>query len=196
MKLSGLVLLASFCLPPSAAEAVDATAPVDYTQRNTAFAPTTTVAPEKKAPEVDSAMQDKRFDTSVVDKKPAAVGDRRAAIDLKEARDKTIREKDSHRPEVVAQPTSAYNHREAAISTTGDTKKPPTVSKYQDSLSAASASNMARFPALDQATGAKINRFVFRKNAPDTAAADASAKGGALAITPENTVSAGGTARK
>ena len=30
---------------------------------------------------------------------------------------------------------------------------------------------MARFPALDRATGAKINRFVFRKNAPDTAVA-------------------------
>ena len=35
----------------------------------------------------------------------------------------------------------------------------------------ASATNMARFPALGSATGAKINRFVFRKNPEDAKAA-------------------------
>ncbi|MEY4088623.1 MAG: hypothetical protein RJB55_894, partial [Verrucomicrobiota bacterium] len=53
---------------------------------------------------------------------------------------------------------------------------PPTVSKYQDRLDAASASNMARFPALNGATTAKINRFVFRKNTaePDRVLGDVS----------------------
>jgi hypothetical protein len=30
---------------------------------------------------------------------------------------------------------------------------------------------MARFPAMDQATGVKLNRFVFRKNPPDNGGA-------------------------
>ena len=101
-------------------------------------------------------------------RKPAAtIGDRRAAIDMKETRDKNIHDKDSQRPETVDRTMSALNHREATISTANEsTMKPQMVVKYQDSLTSASATNMARFPALDRATGAKINRFVFRKNAP------------------------------
>jgi shikimate kinase len=56
------------------------------------------------------------------------------------------------------------------MSTAADATKPQVLTKYQDGLTSASATNMARFPALDRMTGAKINRFVFRKNAPDTAA--------------------------
>ena len=112
--------------------------------------------------------------------------DQRAAIAVTESRDKTIRDKDAHRPEVVDRTMSALNHREATVSTANEsTTKPQMVVKYQDSLTSASATNMARFPALDRATGAKINRFVFRKNAPET--------GGTLAgtaITP----AAGGAA--
>ena len=120
------------------------------------------------------------MDKTVVDKQSAAIGDRRAAIDLKETRDKNIRDKDSHRPETVDRTMSALNHREATISTADEsTMKPQMVVKYQDSLTSASATNMARFPALDRATGAKINRFVFRKNAPETADALARA-----AVTP------------
>jgi hypothetical protein len=57
------------------------------------------------------------------------------------------------------------------MSTAADSNKPQLITKYQDGLTSASATNMARFPALDRATGAKINRFVFRKNAPDPAVA-------------------------
>ena len=64
-----------------------------------------------------------------------------------------VREKQSHRVEPVEVPRSAFDHRTATISTGGDTKQPPLVRKYQDSLVAASATNMARFPALDRATG-------------------------------------------
>jgi hypothetical protein len=53
------------------------------------------------------------------------------------------------------------------------------VAKYQDGLTSASATNMARFPAVDRATGAKINRFVFRKN-PD----EVSAVTGGAEVTP------------
>ena len=91
-------------------------------------------------------------------------------MDVKETRDKEVREKKSHRPDTIEQPTSAFNHRPAAISTDANTRKPPTVTKYQDSLTSASATNMARFPAIDRATTAKINRFTFRKNPSEPSA--------------------------
>jgi HD superfamily phosphohydrolase len=171
MKTSGLIVLAGLTvIGLAAARAADATSPVDYTQRNTPYNPGATVVPDKKTPEKNEVLQDKRFDKTTVDKKPAAVGDRKAPVDVKEARDKAVKEKDSHRPEKIEQPMSRFDHREATISTADEsTRKPETVSKYQESLTSASATNMARFPALDRATTAKINRFVFRKNAPDAA---------------------------
>ena len=167
MKLPSLIVTSLCLLGVSAARGADATAPVDYTQRNAPFAPAATVTPEKKELPRDGAVQDKRFEKTTIDKQNAAVGDRRAAITVGETRDKNIREKTSSRPETVEQSMNAFNHREASITTAGDTKKPPLVSKYQDKLVAASASNMARFPAFDGATTAKINRFVFRKNSED-----------------------------
>ena len=172
MTLPGLIVFAGLPLAGVLmARAADATSPVDYAQRNAPFAPAATVAPAKQAPETNAAVQEKRVDKTIVDKKPAAVGERRAAIDVQEAREKTIRGKDSYRPEKLEQPMSALNHREASMSTAADSNKPQLITKYQDGLTSASAANMARFPALDRATGAKINRFVFRKNAPDTAVA-------------------------
>jgi len=170
MKLPSLIVVASLSLAGwFPLRAADSTQPVDLTQRNDPFAPAATIAPEKKDLSRADAVQDKRVEKTTLDKKPAALGDRRAAISVEVARDKNIREKDSHRPETVEQPMNAFNHRDAAITTASDTKKPPLVAKYQDSLAAASVTNMARFPALDRATTAKINRFVFRKNSPDPA---------------------------
>jgi hypothetical protein len=172
MKLPRLFFLASLSLCGAVnAPGADATSPVDYTQRNQPYAPAPSVAPDKKTPETNATVQDKRVDKTVVEKKPAAVGDRRAPIDVTETREKNVREKDSRRPEKIDQPMSAFNHREAAKTTTAEASKPQIISKYQEGLTSASATNMARFPALDRSTGAKINRFVFRKNAPETGAA-------------------------
>ncbi len=176
-----VIVFASLCSGAVMARAADATTPVDYTQRNAPFATAggASVAPPKQTPATNEAVQEKRFEKTTIEKTPAPIADRRAAVDVKEARDKTVREKDSRRPETIDQPTSAYNHRAAAISTAANTSKPPTVAKYQDSLAAASVSNMARFPALDHAASAKINRFVFRKN-PGEPAVSTEAK----AVTP------------
>jgi hypothetical protein len=160
------VFLTMICVGGLSGWAADATSPVDATERNTTYAPTATVTPEKQTPasNPNTRVQDRRFQTTTVERQTSPLDGQRAAIEMREARDKNVREKDSHRPERTEQPMSAFNHRPAAISTGTDTTKPPTVAKYQDSLTAASASNMARFPALDRATSAKINRFVFRKN--------------------------------
>ena len=173
MKPSALAALALGILGAVRGSAADATRPVDYTQRNGSFAPAagTAVTPEKQAPVTNSRVQDKRVDQPLLEKTPAPQGERRAGIDVQETRDKRVHDKDSQRPAGQEQPTSAFNQRRAAIATSTDTTKPPTVAKYQDSLTAASASNMARFPALKRATTAKINRFVFRRNPPETASA-------------------------
>ena len=185
MNLPGVITLASLSLiGPGIARAADATTPVDYTQRNTLFAATATIVPDKKALQRDDAVQDKRVEKTTFDKQPAAVGDRRAAIDVEETREKTVREKNTHRPEATEQSLSQFNHRLAPMATAAETKTPPLVVKYQDSLTSATASNMARFPALDGATTAKLNRFVFRKNSPEPVAAGAvvTPAGGASAV--------------
>ena len=149
--------------------AADATTPIDYTQRNGSFAPgnDTRASSEKQKPAVNSSVQEKRVTPGTVEKKTAPQADQRAGFQVKETRDKQVQPKDSHRPEAREHQASAYDHQRAAIATSSDTTKPPTVAKYQDSLTAASATNMARFPAIGRATNAKINRFVFRKNPPD-----------------------------
>ena len=174
MRSPTLVFFASVTVAALVARAADATSPVDATQRNTPYAPAATIAPDKQAPAAhpDTRVQERRFETTTVERKTSPLAEKRAAIDLHEARDKNVREKnvrekDSHPPERVEQPVSAFDHRQSSISTSTDPEKRPVVAKYQEGLTAASAKNMARFPALDRATSAKINRFVFRKNAPE-----------------------------
>jgi hypothetical protein len=161
--------LAFFAAAAVVARAADATSPLDPAARNAPYAPANTVAPEKQNPnaQLNSRLQEQRFETSKVERKMAPVGDRRAPIALTESQEKSVREKQTRTPERIDQPTSAYNQRQSGISTANNTTKPPTVAKYQDSLNAASATNMARFPALEGASSAKINRFVFRKNSTD-----------------------------
>jgi len=146
--------------------AADATSPVDAAQRNASFAPAATVEPEKRRPAENAVprVQERRFETATVEKTVAPLSGRRAAVEVVETREKDVRAPDTRRPEAQERPVSAFNQRLAPIATGTATKTPPLVAKYQDSLAAASASNMARFPALDQATAPRINRFVFRKN--------------------------------
>lgn len=156
----------------------DATSPVNPAQRNESFAPGQGVTPKLRAPAetLNSAVQEKRVAPNVVDRKESPLGSRRAPVETGEAREKPVVGKDVRTPEIRQLPMSPYDHQASSRSTKDDTKRPPTVSKYQDRLDAASASNMARFPALNGATTAKINRFVFRKNTaePDRGLGDAS----------------------
>lgn len=177
-----------------AARAADATTPVDYTQRNDPFAPGAAATTQKKnTPQTNDTLQNKRVEKTTVEKQTAPLADRRAPITLEETREKSVREKESRRPETVEQPTSAFNHKQAAISTGAATTKPPMVAKYQESLAAATpwgpgaaTGNTAKFSATDAATTAQINRFVFRKNPADASVARDAGKvtpaGGAAAI--------------
>ncbi len=166
VKPSCPALLAGVLLAAVSGWAADATSPVDAAQRNGPFQPGSTVNPDRRTPtdQANRTVQDKRVEPPVVDRTMAPQSGLRAAIAVQEAREKNMIERDSRRPETVERTMSDYNHRNAAISTDANTSKPPTVSRYQDGLSSATATNMARFPAVDRATNAKINRFVFRRN--------------------------------
>lgn len=171
MRKSLLAVITTLGVGAFSGFAADATTPIDYRQRNEPYAPADSVAAEKQKPATNRSVQDKRVDKATIEKKTSPLRDQQAAIEMKETRPKEVREKDSRRPEATEHVTSGFDHRQARISTTGDTSKPPTVAKYQDSLAAASATNMAKYPAMDKATSAKINRFVFRKNPIDASAA-------------------------
>lgn len=151
--------------------AADAVSRIDYSQRNAPFVAQPSVTPTKANPAVNRALQEARVEKSVRAKQSAVVGERRAGVTVAESDPKRLIGKDSQRPLVNEQPVSAFNRRIAAVSTAGAAHSPPLVAKYQDSLAAASSRNMARFPALDQGVKATINRFVFRKNAPQSATA-------------------------
>jgi len=170
MKMFPIAVLLALGVGGVSARAANATSPIDYAERNAPFAPGSTVAPTKQAPATQRApQQDKRVEKTEFEKTTAPLADRRARIDVTETREKQVREKDSQRPDVKDRKTSSYDHQTATVSTGSDTTRPPLVAKYNDSMTAASATNMARFPALERATTAKINRFVFRKNPAETA---------------------------
>ncbi len=170
LHFSSWVVAASVGLGLNAGRAADATTTIDYTQRNTPFAPESSINPSKSTPQTNRSVQDARVEKQVREKAAAAIGDRRAAISVTEKTAKEVREKESHRPTAEKQQMSGFSRRPAAFSTAKDTHVPPTVAKYQDSLTAASATNMARFPAMDKDTKLTINRFVFRKNGADSPA--------------------------
>lgn len=153
----------------AAARGADATSPVNPAQRNEPFSPGPGAAPERQAPagSVNTRVQDSRVAPPVVERKESPLGERRAPVATGETREKEMIGKAVRPTETLPRPMSAFDHQSSTHSTKEETVRPPKVARYQESLDAASASNMARFPALGGATTAKINRFVFRKNAPD-----------------------------
>src|SRR5436853_7200151 len=91
MMLRGAVLLASTTtLMLALARGGETTAPVDGSKRNTEFTPTA-AAPAKIVPSIDHAIQDRRVEMTTRDKPAAAIGDRRAAIDVAPAREKIVK---------------------------------------------------------------------------------------------------------
>jgi hypothetical protein len=175
MNRSSLVFLVCFLLP-FGVSAADATSAVDATRRNAPFAPSATgTQPESRRPDQAEAVQRKRVSFPTVETPRAVVGDRRAAIEMSEAEEKRVREKQILPRETVEPPKSVFDQQRAPLTTREHTTKPAHVAKYQDSLVAASAANMARFPAASTTATGKINRFVFRKNGGELAGSGANA---------------------
>jgi hypothetical protein len=168
MKRFCLVACASVSVWVSLSLAREATAPVDYTERNAAFAPAATVQPEVRNPIRNEGLMDKRVDKTVVEKTRADLLTQKAPIAVGETHPKPILERKLGPAPAAEKPElNSWNRREASVSVTA-ANPPQLVSKYQTSLTAATSSNMARFPAVSVGLPAKINRFIFRKNAVQT----------------------------
>ncbi|MEY4939152.1 MAG: hypothetical protein RIQ93_887 [Verrucomicrobiota bacterium] len=171
-----------FLLGLHAGRAANSTAPIDVTQRNAEFGPEATITPPKRPPQIDHAVQDRRFEKNVLPK-PAAGDMPRAAIEVAEPGPKALRAAPSG--SLAPLPPNVSPETQRAASLPANVKQPRLVTRYQDGLAAARAASLARYPEMKPgATSAKLNRFVFRKNVPEPAlvtpaAGSAAGSGGA-----------------
>ncbi len=122
-----------------------------------------------QSPSDRRTLENRRLDQTTTAPVAENVRERTAPLAVHEAQPKTVRENIVQHPSSLPQPRSAFDGRNASIATADTLARPPLVKKYQDSLAAASAANMSRFPAADSKTVGRINRFVFRKNGPSAA---------------------------
>jgi hypothetical protein len=172
-----LILAVSALLPPGL-QAQDPSQ-VDPARRNEQLAPTpdsadTRLSPQRPANQRsffrNDTVQDHRFSApEKIERKEAAVGGKRAAIDVTETREKTIIDrKDFPKPEVRDREMNRHDGEKSRIQPQGDMLKSyDTVSKYQDGMTNAKNSTFKRQPTLEKRTTfEKLNRFVFQRNGP------------------------------
>jgi hypothetical protein len=163
------LLFAVFCLGSSTLLARDP-AKINAGQRNTTFAPSGSITPDKRTPEGNATLQDKRFNSpELIERKDAAIADKRAPFAVEETREKEIYDrKDYPKPEVRDRETYARDGEKSRIQPKGDMiKKYDMAAKYQDRIKDAPNSGLQRSPTLEKRTTFdRINRFVFRRNGP------------------------------
>ena len=139
--------------------------PVDYAQRNDKFAAEPTIRPEVRAKEQAESLQNRRVGYPVVAQPTAPAADRRAALDVSEARPKTVLPAAAQQPAMRTMPMSAFSHRVSGLDAKDRMASPPMVAKYQDSLRAAAAINPGHYPVIEKpGLFARLNRFVFQRN--------------------------------
>lgn len=164
MNLRGVFIFAVSGFVSTAPLAAADAAKVDYTQRNEPFAPAAGVPPEKRTPEHNRTVQDRRVAPSVTNPAGSVPSERRSPIDLAEAREKSVLAPETQQPAVRAPELSPFDHRESRFKTAGSAEKPKLVTRYQDAMTSAHATTQKRSPALGADTTARVNRFVFRRN--------------------------------
>jgi len=170
MNLPGLFIFAAVSSVASITLVAADAAKVDYTRRNESFAPVAGVPAEKRPPETNRELQDRRVAPSVTNPAGSFPGDRRSAIDVAESRGKRVLAPETQKPVVRAPGLSPFDHRESRFKTTDSAGKPKLVTRYQDAINAANATTQKRSPALGADTTARVNRFVFRRNGATPAA--------------------------
>jgi hypothetical protein len=152
---------------------------IDATKQNTQLAPTPESADTPLSPDRETNqrtffrndhVQEQRFRTpELIERKDAAVGDRRAPIDMTEKREKTIIDrKDYPKPEVREREMFHRDGEKARIQPKGDMVKTyDKVSRYQSRMTDADTAAAQRAPKLEKRTTfEKLNRFIFKRNAP------------------------------
>ena len=195
MRVTPLLILAVSTVLPLGLRAEDPSK-VDAAKRNEQLAPTPESADNRLSPGRETNqrpflrndhLQDQRFSAPEnIESKDAAVGEKRAPIDLTEKREKTIiQRKDFTKPEVRERELNRHDGEKSFIQPKGDqVKKYDTVSKYQSRMADADSGQFQRKPSLEKRTTfEKLNRFIFKRNAP-----------GSENGTPTVTTAAGGPA--
>jgi len=161
----GVLVFSVFGLMLSATVRAADPAKVDYGQRHEAFAPAVGITSEKRRPEANSAVQDRRVTPSVSTPASGVTGLRGAPINVGETREKLLIAPTSNRPEVTApRVLSPQNHREFQAQPGTAHRKPQMVARYQEAMTSANATQQTRTAALEAGTTARVNRFVFRRN--------------------------------
>ncbi len=161
-------------------------AKVEYTERNTSFAPAASVTPSKTTPETNATIQQRRVTPNVMPQSSTTADERRASTDVTETREKKLLTPDSHRPEYKTPELNNYDHRPSKYQPDTEHEKPKLVERYRTNVSADTLSHQGRFTAADPTTNARINRFIFRRNvATPTGAPAVTPAGSAPASTPK-----------
>jgi hypothetical protein len=179
-RLTQLLLLAAAlaALGVVGARAADP-AQFDPSKQNDQLAPTpertdTRLAPNQEANqrpiERNDHLQDQRFKApDKIERKDAAVGEKRAPIEMKETRDKALIErKDAPKPELKTWDKNRQSGEKFNRQPTGDdVKKYEMADKYQGRMSDAKTAAAQRQPKLEKRTTFEsINRFLFKRNGP------------------------------
>ena len=165
-----LVLAFAFAGAQAGAQPTGATAPLDYTRRNEAFAPVATIVPERRLPDADRILPSpRRLHPAATEKISATAGDHPAPITVAETRAKRVIEPEvPPPPEAQAKPLSIFNGRKAHIPAAAAFRTLPLAAKYRDRRAAADAASIEQVSLSDRGLLSRINRFVFRKNRPES----------------------------
>ena len=195
MRVTPLIFFAVAAVLPLALSAKDPS-DVDASKKNEQLAPTpesadTSLSPNRATNQRtfirQDHLQDQRFNApDRIERKDAIVGERRAPIDITEKREKTIIDrKDYTKPEVRERELNRHDGERAGIQTTGDqVKSYDKVERYQGRMADAETAASQRQPKMEKRTTFdKLNRFVYKRNAPGS-------EGGKPVVTP----AAGGSA--
>jgi len=164
MKLPSAFLLAALGLASSSFVHAADPAKVDYSERNNPYAPAASVSPDKRAPQRNDSLQDRRISPTVIDQPTAAIGSRQAPIDIAETTAKTLITPASRRPETRAIEMNAFDHRESRFQPDAEQAGPKLAARYQTALTSARATNVTGSLAAGADTTARVNRFVFHRN--------------------------------
>ncbi len=178
MRFASPLLIVLSVILPFGAYARDP-AHVDASKQNTQLAPTpesadTPLSPTREANQRpffrNERLQDQRFNTpELIDRKDAAVGDRRAPIEVTETRDKVIVDrKEFPTPELREHKVNRHNGEKSHIQPKGDMlKKYDMVTRYQNRMKDADVAAAKRGPKFEKMTTfEKLNRFAFKRNGP------------------------------
>ena len=115
-------------------------------------------------------LQNQRFkEPDKIERKDAAVGDKRAPIEMKETRDKNIIErKDAPKPELKTWDKNRHDGEKFDRQPSGDdVKKYEMADKFQSRMTDAKTAASQRQPTMEKRTTfEKINRFLFKRNGP------------------------------